>query len=240
MIHLVTYWSVARPSPSDRLADVAAAGTEVLGRLGYRRTKMADVASAAGLSAGAVYTYVESKEALLHLVFAWFFGEYGEGSLPELPVMAPPFSETLELVATGLRREARTPILRAAVDRAPAVGDSSELREIVGELYSMVDRLWPVLAVIETCAVDLPELYRFYFEGRRPSQVRLLARYLEARRTSDGPGHGGDPELTAQLAMEVVTWHAWHRREGFDATRFTDPASRDAVIAFVCNALERS
>ena len=35
---------------------------------GYRRTQMADVTQAMGLSPGAVYRYVESKEALFDLI----------------------------------------------------------------------------------------------------------------------------------------------------------------------------
>jgi len=229
---------MVRPSPSTRLADVAAAGMQVFGRLGYRRTKMADVSAAAGLSTGAIYTYVDSKEALLHLVFAWFFGHYAENSTPDLPIVAPAFGDTLELVASGLKKQAATPLLRSALTSNEARDVGSELRQIVEEMYSMIERLWPILAVIETCAVDLPELQKFYFDDRRPGQVRLLARYLEQRAGEGGLCDNGDAILTAQLAVEVITWHAWHRLEGFDAPRFADAGSRQVVVDFVCNALE--
>ena len=85
MIHSVYIEGMNRPSSSTRLGDLARAGMQTFGRLGYRRTKMAEVSAAAGLSTGAIYTYVESKEALLHLVFAWFFADYTEEAMPELP-----------------------------------------------------------------------------------------------------------------------------------------------------------
>ena len=107
------------------------------------------------------------------------------------------------------------------------------------EMYSMIERLWPILAVIETCAVDLPELEKLYFGDRRPGQVGLLARYLQHRSGEGGLCDNGDAALTAQLAIEVITWHAWHRLEGFDAPRFAGASSRQVVVDFVCNALEQ-
>ena len=64
---------------------VAQAATTVFGRLGYRGTRMAEVAAEAGMASGSIFTYVESKEALFHLVFAFGFGQYDE-VLPPLPL----------------------------------------------------------------------------------------------------------------------------------------------------------
>lgn len=197
---------------------------------------MAEVAGAAGLSAGAIYTYVDSKESLLHVVFAQFFGRYAEG-IPELPITAPPFPETLDLVGRGLRSEAATPLLRAAADCDGPSDVRHELSAIVEEYYSMLERVWPILAVIERCAVDLSELRDFYFGRRRPGQLGLLARYVARRAASGQLADLGDAELAAQLAVEAITWHAWHRLEGFDATRHTKAGSRQVVVDFVCNAL---
>ena len=63
-----------RLTSSERLLEVARVATEDFGRLGYRGTKTADVAARAGMSTGALFTYVESKEALFHLVFLHWFG----------------------------------------------------------------------------------------------------------------------------------------------------------------------
>ena len=64
---------------------------------------MADVATEAGLSSGAIYSYVQSKEALFHLVFVQAFGRL-EDPAPALPLAAPPLADTLKLIADGLRR----------------------------------------------------------------------------------------------------------------------------------------
>ncbi len=92
-----------RGDPEERLRDIVAAGRRLLGTVGYQRTRMADVAEIAGLSAGSVYTYVDSKEALLHAVLTGFFALPAE-TAPELPVTAPPLEVTLEAVRADLAR----------------------------------------------------------------------------------------------------------------------------------------
>src|ERR1700688_192462 len=223
------------PQP-ERLVDVAEAATRVFGRLGYRRTHMADVAAQAGLSSGAVYTYVESKEALFHLVFAHAFGQFGEG-MPTLPLATPAFAETLHLIGQGLRKAAATPGLRAALDEADAGDIEVELTAIIEERYAMIERLWPILAVIERCAVDLPELEALYFQRGRPSHLAQLTKYLEQRGASGHLRTMPDAAVAARLVTEAITWFAWHRREDRDARSYDDEAARRTVIDCVCHAL---
>jgi len=225
-----------RTTPPERLTEVAQAGTRVFGRLGYRRTHMADVATQAGLSSGAVYTYVESKEALFHLVFAHAFGQFA-GGMPSLPLATPAFAETLELIGQGLRRTATTPRLRAALDQAEPGDVQAELTAIIEERYAMIERMWPVLAVIERCAVDLPELEALYFQRGRRSHLAQLTKYLEQRAASGHLRAMLDTTVTARIITEAIVWFAWHRREDRDATFYDDDRARQTVIQFVCQAL---
>ena len=225
---------VRRPA-GERLATVAEAATRVFGRHGYRGTRTADVAAQAGLSTGSLFTYVESKEALFHLVFAHGFDRYAEG-LPELPLVAPPFPETLELIATGLRRYP-VPRFRAALAETSPEDVAGELRGIVEERYEMFDRLWPVLAVIERCAVELPELEDFYYGRARVGYHTQLAGYLESRAAAGLFRPMPDPAVAARVVSEAVVWFAWHRREGRDAALYDDAVVRQTVVEFVCAAL---
>ena len=59
---------MARKRPEGRLDQLLDCATRVFIDKGYRRTQMADVAREMGVSAGALYGYVESKEALFHLL----------------------------------------------------------------------------------------------------------------------------------------------------------------------------
>ena len=224
-----------RLSQRDRLAEVALAATRVFGRLGYRRTQMAVVAVEAGLSTGAIYTYVESKEALFHLVFAFGFGVIGEG-LPELPIATPAFGDTLELIGRGLRKSLATPRLRAARDE-PSPGDvRAELVAIIEERYAAIERVWPLLAVCERSAVDLPDLDAFYFQRGRRGQLGQLARYLEQRARSGHLRRLPDAGVAARMMTETIVWFAWHRREDRDARLYDDGIARTTVVELLCNA----
>src|ERR1700677_4674102 len=102
-----------RLPPGQRLSEVAKAATEEFGRLGYRATKTAEVAAKAGMSTGSLFTYVESKEALFHLVFLLGF-EMTSPQLPVLPVPTPSPGETLRVIREGLA-QVQMPRIRAAL-----------------------------------------------------------------------------------------------------------------------------
>jgi AcrR family transcriptional regulator len=226
---------MARGNTEARLSDIAAAGASCFGRLGYRRTRMAEVAAEAGLSSGAIYTYVESKEALLHLVIAVGFGH--QMTDIELPLPTPDFRDTLLLIDRGLKVQAAAPLLRAAVQIDDPADVGAELAAIVGEQYSAVGRLRRVLSVIEACAVDLPDLDELYFGRRRRGHIDLLVRYLQQRADSGHLNRMSDMAVAGQVITEAVAWFAWKRFEGHDAARFDDDRARRTVVEFVCRAL---
>jgi len=224
-----------RPSPHDRLLAVADAATEVFGRLGYRRTRMADVAATAGMSSGAIFTYVESKEALFHLVFVRGFGQLDE-SLPPLPMATPSREETIALIEQNFRK-IPTPRMRAALAEDKPADVRIELRGILEERYDMIAALWPLLAVMERCAVDLPELEAFYFGRARVAYFARLTRYLEDRAANGYLRAMPDASVTARLVTESVAWFAWKRHQGRDADLYDDAVVRRTVVEFVCAAL---
>jgi len=227
---------MTRASADSRLEQIAAAGARCFAHLGYRRTRMAEVAAAAGLSTGAVYSYVESKEALLHLVLASGLG-LPAADLSDLPLRTPDIAVTVEMVGRGLTRLGMTPLLKAAakVDTPQDIG--AELAAVVFEQYSTVERLRGVLSVIEACAADLPPLEALYFGRRRRGRIDLLGDYLQRRAASGHLRSLPDMAVAAQIVTETIAWFAWKRRESHDASRFDDDAARTTVVEFVCNAL---
>src|SRR5438309_10553919 len=101
---------MARTLSADRLDRVADAATRVFIEKGYRRTLMSDVAAEAGVSPGALYNYVEGKDALFHLLFE----EEGFAGRT-LPVPNPPPGATVDLVRARLAQAGSLPRLRAAL-----------------------------------------------------------------------------------------------------------------------------
>ncbi len=224
-----------RRSGEDRLGEIALAATRVFGRLGYRRAQMAEVASEAGLSTGAIYTYVESKEALFHLVFAAGFGHLGS-PLPELPLKAPPFEETLHLISQGLRKSAAIPRLRAALDEDAPTDVRAELGAIIEERYATIELIWPLLAVIERSAVDFPELEALYFQRGRRGYFTQLTRYIEHRARTGHFRTMTDASIAARMIVETITWFAWHRRDDRDADAYDDERARTTIVELLGNA----
>jgi AcrR family transcriptional regulator len=215
--------------------EVAEAATEEFGRLGYRGTKTAEVAAKAGMSTGSLFTYVESKEALFHLVFLHGF-ELTSQQLPDLPVATPGPGETLKVIEAGLG-QVQMPRIRAALAEESPDDVALELREIVEERYDLIARYWPLLAVIERCAVEIPELEEAWFGLTRAGSFEELATYLDRRM-----GHGllrrmPDTEVAARVVTESLSWFAWHRREGRDSSLYDDNAVRRTVVEFICAAL---
>jgi AcrR family transcriptional regulator len=226
---------MSRLPPGERLLALAGAATEEFGRLGYRGTKTADVAAKAGMSTGSLFTFVESKEALFHLVFLHWF-EMPSERLPDLPLATPGPGETLAVIEAGLA-QVELPRIRAALAEKAPVDVAEELREIVGERYALIEHYWPLLAVIERCAVDMPELETAWFGLSRAGSFEELGTYLERRMAEGLLRPMPDIAVAARMVTESLSWFAWHRREGRDATLYDDGAVRRTVIEFICAAL---
>ncbi|MGD0064517.1 MAG: TetR/AcrR family transcriptional regulator [Streptosporangiaceae bacterium] len=219
----------------DRLSEIAAVATEHFGRLGYRATKTADVAAKAGMSTGSLFTYVESKKALFHLVFLHWF-EMSSERLPILPLATPGEGETLRLIEAGLRR-VQMPRIRAALVAEEPAEVAEELREVIEERYALLEHYWPLFAVIERCAVEMPALEAAWFGLARAGIYEELSRYLERRMAAGLLRPMPDPEVAARLVNESLSWFAWHRREGRDANLYDDAVGKRTVVEFICAAL---
>jgi AcrR family transcriptional regulator len=224
-----------RLPPSQRLFDLSKAATEEFGRLGYRGTKTAEVAAKAGMSTGALFTYVESKEALFHLVFLYGF-EMTSERLPDLPVATPGPGETLRVIQAGLS-DVQMPRIHAALAEEAPIDIAEELSEIVEERYTLLDRFWPLISVLERCAVEMPELEAAWFDLVRAGSFEELGRYLERRMAQGLLRPMPDTAVAARVVTESLAWFAWHRREGRDATLYDDDAVRRTVVEFICAAL---
>ena len=223
-----------RPSPRERLASLATAATEMFGRLGYRGTRTADVAARAGMSAGSLFTYVESKEALFHLVFVSALDLLPEA--PELPLPTPQPGETAALFA-GALRDGQPSGLQAALAGGEPADVAGELRGIIGELYDTIAWAWPVLAVVERCSAEMPDLEAVWFGGGRGGIYTDLAEYLRERTATGRLRPVPDFPVTARVIGELATWFAWHRHEDRDAALYDDTTVRRTVIGFICAAL---
>jgi AcrR family transcriptional regulator len=216
--------------PRERLAAIAAAAIEVFGRLGYRGTRTAEVAAKAGMSTGSLFTYVESKEALFHLVFPYCLRLLPDS--PELPLRTPEPGATVALFAQALGGVPVSCLHVALAGDEPA-DVAGELRGIVAEIYDTLERAWPLLSVVERCAPEIPEPETVWFGEDRADIYADLAEYLRRRAASGQLRPMPDTHMAAHVVGEMAAWSAWHRRHGYDGKLFDDQTARRTTIEFV-------
>jgi AcrR family transcriptional regulator len=222
---------VLKSTPTERLDRLVAAAIKVFASKGFRRTQIADIAAELGVSAGNVYNYVESKEALFHrcLVVA------SPVSTPvdldvSLPIRSPRPEETRAVIDAGFAAMRRGGMLRKAL-AAPAPDDvAAELAGIIGHFFDTTSATRDFQALVERSAPDLPELFEaFFVRSRRPALAGLTS-YLERRIASGHLRPVPDVATTARLIVEVQAWFARHRHRDQDAGDVSDELARATVI----------
>ena len=75
---------------------IASAAIEVFGDIGYHKTRMEDIAHAAGVGKGTIYEYFNNKADILRFEFEQFFSAFKSGAIES---MAEAASDDLRLLA---------------------------------------------------------------------------------------------------------------------------------------------
>jgi AcrR family transcriptional regulator len=196
---------------------------------------MTDVADVLGLSHGVLYRYVESKEALFALAVRQATRPETVATL-KLPIPTPDWDETVAAITDWLRVQARMPALAEARKRERADDIRKEFSSIIEENYDIIVAIYPVLALVERCAPDLPELYSAYYaRARRSSQVHLTD-YVRQRIEGGQMRPVPDVAAATRFAIEAIAWFAWHRKEDPDAAMFDDETARHTVCHLLVQA----
>ena len=226
---------VARRRPPERLDELALCAIEVFSERGYRRTQMADVARRLGVSPGALYGYVESKEALFDLAVRRAFGEALDAAA--LPLRVPEPGVLLRHVRGAMQRQIRRSSLDASLARPAPRDVAAELTMLLGELYDGLARNAAALRLLEASARDRPDLAELYFARGRAGLIDRLRRYLERRIREGRLRPVPDVAVAARLALESVAWFAWHRLGDPAPQAMDDALARETVIDVLARGL---
>lgn len=216
-----------------RLQDVLDAARSVFLTLGYRRARMSDVAAAAGVSPGLLYTYAAGKEALFSLVIQRELG-VDVDALP-LPIAAPAPGAIETLVADTMRELGRGPIVTG--NGPPAVDVRTEIETLVGNAYDAVYRYRYFLKLVEKSALDWPSLSDGYYESGRQPLVDDVAAYITIRIERGDFAPVPDPRVAARFVIESVSWFANHRFSDHDGAQIDGAVARETVVTMVSRAL---
>jgi AcrR family transcriptional regulator len=224
-----------RRTPPDRVRDVARAACRVFIEKGYRKALMTDVGARLGLSHALLYRYVDSKEALFELALRYAVDPTQVPAI-EIPVPTPPPGRALDLVQVWAAEQATFPVLAGALAAGHAEDAAEELAGIIGELYAFVEGNRRLLALIERCALDMPELYAFWFTQLRRVYVSDLATYLQCRGSAGELRKVSDVQVAARFIAESIAWFAWHRRGDADSGMIADEQARHTVTELLLAA----
>jgi AcrR family transcriptional regulator len=226
---------VPRPRSPERLEAIVAAALATFAASGYRRTRMSDVAAAAGVSSGLLYTYAESKEALFALVVQRETG-VDIAALP-LPVATASDAELVALVRRALGALVAVHTLAAAEATDTPVDVEAEVAGIITEHFDAILGCRTLLRLVERCATDWPVLAAAFYEDGRQVHLDRLARYLDRRKAAGLLAPVDDTAVAARFVMETVAWFANHRFGDHDGASLDDDAVRREVVALVTRAL---
>jgi len=223
------------PRAKARLDDIIESATKVFSQKGFRRTLITDVAADLGIAPGTIYTYVESKDALFHLVVE---RASGVTTPPEtLPVRTPDGGVSTKDTIQAFTRTARLTHLTAALHEEKAEDITEELTAIIDEQFDLVDRSRRLINLIERSAHDLPGLHTgFYAKGRRPF-LRKIESYLDARIAVGQLREVPDTAATARFIVESVAWFANHRHGDQDTTNIDDESARQVCVDMLVHGL---
>jgi AcrR family transcriptional regulator len=221
--------------PKARLDDIVESATRIFGEKGYRRTLITDVASDLGIAPGTIYTYVESKEALFHLVMERAAGRTEEPTA--LPIPSPEPGETAKFSVHALGGTSKLTELNAAAEREKADDIAEEVEAIVRELYGTISRGRQLIGLIERSAVDLPELRTgFYVKGRR-AFLKKIQGYLEARIDVGQLRPVPDAAATTRFIVESIAWFADHRHGDQDSGNINDETAEQVCVDMLVHGL---
>ena len=78
------------------------AALEVFRKAGYHRTRMADIADAAGIGKGTLYEYFENKAHILRVAFDQYFDAFRQGAVRAMAAASSPGGRLLALVDFAL------------------------------------------------------------------------------------------------------------------------------------------
>jgi len=202
---------------------------------GYRSAGITDVAKALNLSHGAVYTYADSKQALLYLALLRVLDPPVLDSL-ELPVKAPTPEAIVTMVEGWVERQRGLANIGEAVRRPSPVSSREaveELRAVVGQVYDFIAENRFVLNLFERCSEELPALAQWYFVEQRRGLFGALEHFLDARISAGVLRPVPDIPTAVRFIVESIAWFAMHRHGDPDSAMLTDENSRRTVCALV-------
>lgn len=193
-----------RRKDPDRLATLADAALTVFTERGYRLTQVADIAAAAGVSAGSIYNYADGKDALLKLAVLRAAGRIAEATPP---LAAPGLDGVVELIDAILTPQTlEWPVLTPA-GQDPALPFRDTLSAIVDETFAFLSARHRLIWLLDRLSLEMDAVRDLHLLGAKTRYLRQLAAFLALHLRDDEAAVAG----VARGILEVIVWFAMHR-----------------------------
>jgi AcrR family transcriptional regulator len=216
------------------LVEIADAAMNVFTDKGFHASGITDIAKALGLSHGALYTYVDSKRALLHLALLRAIEPDSVAALA-IPVAAPSPAEVVTTIEKWAAGQAMASVVEE-LDKSAALPIDEEFGAVVDGLYGFIEGNQQMLKLVERCAAELPELAQWFFVERRRTTFAALADYLTRRIDAGRLRPVPDIPTAARFIVETIAWFAMHRHGDPDSAMLTDDDCRRTVRHLLLSA----
>lgn len=227
---------MARQRPTDGFQRLLDAGLEAFAKKGLHATRMSDVAASMGVSAGTLYQYVESKEALFFVLVDRGLGD-APVPLPEgLPLKAPPQARVLERLAEQMAEHSARPKFQAALMSDAPKNARDELTGIAEELFDFTARTRRWVDVIERSTPDVPDIAAM-FAPLREVFFATMTSYIDSRMTAGAFRKDVDAAVAARFLVETITFFARHRHNDPNPIPLDETKVRASTTALVVDSL---
>ena len=227
---------MVRRRARDRLPELVDAAVAVFTARGFRAAQMSDIAAAMGVSEGALYRYVQSKDGLFRLVVrARLLGD--DFAEEPLPLASPSLDTTLTEIRDRLGGGVSFPALDRAARRRASDDPHAELDTVLRELFALLATTRDVMDMIERSAREVPELATFVDVELRHPLLETLGGYVTRRIRDNSFRTGLEPAVAARFVLETVNWFARHRHGDPDGASLDAVAAESTAVALVVHAL---
>jgi len=204
-----------RVTPENRIPDIIKAAAAVFSRKGYRLTQMDEIAREAGISKATLYYYFKNKIHLFHYVLENGIPAEGEAVVPPADVLPKTEQELLQLLKKRLKKRSRLTSINIFLDKNNEEVDfSSELAEILEEMWKIHEQNRVQIIILEKSADEFPELAEVYDKFARKELLRQLEGYLKSRIRIGAVRNLDSVKFMARFIMESFAWFGFKQWRG--------------------------
>ena len=202
---------MARTRPKDRFHHLLrSAAEEFIFSEGYARTQIENIAARAGISKGTVYLYVQSKAALFDLALRYADDPDLVEPPEQLPTPTPAEGSTSRYVSERMSSDPGLLELTDRLTRDPSDDAADELEGVVSALYRLLsDNRWAI-KLVDTSALDHPDLAGLWHAAGRNGITSLLEPFIHRRIETGQYAPVPDIPVTARFVLESCMLWAVH------------------------------